>query len=104
VDVKIGPTQVGQIKIRDHDNPVKLARNFGRIYGLDEIACTVLASATRQSMLSHGIEAGDADDAAIDKEIASLQSFSGDDDSSYEEDSNEGSYFDDDEESDYEYS
>lgn len=96
MDVKIGPTQVGQIKIRDRDDPVKIARNFGRIYGLDEVACSVLASATRQSMLSHGIEIHDSDTVAIDKEIASLQSFSGDDNSGYG-DSDQGSYFDDEE-------
>lgn len=60
MDVKLGPMRIGHLKIRDGDNPALLAGSFCRVFGLDDIACSVLANAARKSMLSHGVPIGNA--------------------------------------------
>ena len=61
VEIKLGAAKKSHIAVADFDDPVLLARDFCKIYGLDPGAEQVLAQVVESNMRSNGIPMGSGD-------------------------------------------
>ena len=55
MDVKLSASRTAKIHISDLDNPLNLAKQFGKVYSLDHGAVEVLAKVIQQSMEQNSI-------------------------------------------------